>query len=158
LDEILGQRRNVSPLPLVELVLAVLDVIEEVELAEVAGAALGPTARVTAVTGEGRVPAQQDVHHHPQAPQVTPLVVLEVVLGVIDESLDDLRSHELGAADRSTEQRRRVGAASRVELDAGPEVKVTELHRSKSVIVHTKHILGLQIPVRDSFGVEELQS
>ena len=55
------------------------------------------------------------------------------------------------------EQRSRVGAAPRVELDAGPQVKVAQFDRSQTVAVHTEDVLRLQISVSDPLGVEELQ-
>ena len=55
------------------------------------------------------------------------------------------------------EQRSRVGAATRVELDAGAKVEVAEFDRSETVAVHTEDVLRLQISVSDTLGVEELQ-
>ena len=59
--------------------------------------------------------------------------------------------------DWSVEQRSRVGAATRVELNAGAEVKVAEFDRSETVAEHTEDVLRLQISVSDPLGVEELQ-
>jgi len=94
-DEILGWSGHCAPFLGVELELALLDVVEEVELTEVAGAARSPGALVATGATEGRVAAEQDVHHHAQTPEVTPLVVLEIFLGVFYEGFYDLGCHEL---------------------------------------------------------------
>ena len=113
-----------TPLLGVELELALLDVGEEVHLTVVTLPPGRPGAVLATRPTEGRVAGQKDVHHHPEAPQVTPLVILEVLLRVLDEGLHDLRSHELGAANRGQKKRRGVGAAAGVELDPGAEVEV----------------------------------
>ena len=95
-DEILGWSGHCAPLLGVELELALLDVVEEVELAEVAGPARSPGALVATGATEGRVAAEQDVHHDAQTPEVTSLVVLEIFLGVFYEGFHDLGCHELG--------------------------------------------------------------
>ena len=53
-----------------------------------------PSALAAAVATEWRVAAQEDVHDDAEAPEVAPLVVDKVALGVIHEGLDDLRRHE----------------------------------------------------------------
>ena len=94
-DEILGRSGHAAPLLAVKLELALLDVVEEVELAEVAGPARSPGALVAAGAAEGRVAAEEDVHHDAQAPQVATLVVLEILLRLFDEGFDNLGCHEL---------------------------------------------------------------
>ena len=44
-----------------------------------------------------RVAADEDVGHQPEALEVTPLVVHQVLLAVLYEGLHHLRGHELGA-------------------------------------------------------------
>ena len=63
------------------------------------------------VAREGRVSAEEYVHSNAQAPEVAPLVVVEVLLGVLDEGLHNLRSHELCAAHRGVEEGRGVRAS-----------------------------------------------
>ena len=45
-----------------------------------------------------------------------------------------------------------------MELNPRAEVKVAQLDRGEPVVVHAKHILGLEVPVGNPFRVEELQS
>ena len=45
-----------------------------------------------------------------------------------------------------------------MELNPRAEVKVAQLDRGEPVAVHAKHILGLEVPVRNPFRVEELKS
>merc|ERR1719431_499213 len=92
-----------------EFKLAVLDVVEEVYLAAVTGASLGPPALLATRPTEGRVAAEQDVHHHSKTPQVTPFVI----------------------------------------------IKVTKLDWSETVIVHTEDILGLEVTMGDTLGVQK---
>ena len=157
-DEILGLRRDVSPLLGVKLELSLLNVGEEVHLAVVTLTPGRPGAVPATRPTEGRVAGQQDVHHHPEAPEVAPLVVLEVLLRVLDEGLHNLRGHELSAAHRGEEQGRGVGAAAGVELDSRPEVEVAELDRGEPVPVHAQHVLGFEVSVCNPFGVKKLQS
>ena len=49
---------------------------------------------------------EEDVGHHPKAPQVAPLVVRQVLLAVLDEGLHYLWGHELGAPHRGQQHRR----------------------------------------------------
>ena len=147
-----------APLLGVKLELALLDVGEEVHLTVVTLTPGRPGAVLATRPTEGRVAGQKDVHHHPEAPQVAPLVILEVLLRVLDEGLHDLGSHELGAANRGQEKRRGVGAAAGVELDPGAEVEVTQLDRGEPVPVHAQHVLGLEITMRDPLGVKKLES
>lgn len=147
-----------SPLLGVKLKLSLLDVGEEVHLTVVTLAAGRPGTVLATRPTEGRVAGQKDVHHHPEAPKVTPLVILEVFLRVLDEGLHDLRSHKLGAAHRGQEQRRSVGAAAGVELDPGSEVEIAKLDRGEPVLVHAQNVLGLEISMGDTLGVEKLES
>ena len=43
---------------------------------------------------------EEDVGHHPKAPQVAPLVVHQVLLAVLDEGLHHIWGHKLGAPHR----------------------------------------------------------
>ena len=74
--------------------MTVLDGVEEELLAGIARLTLIPTALTATIARERGVAAQQDVHDDPQGPQVAPLVVGQVTLGVVHEGLDDLGSHE----------------------------------------------------------------
>ena len=156
-DEILGRSGHRAPLSRVELELALLDVGEEVELAPVALASRRPGALLATGAAEGRVAAEQDVHHDAQAPEVTTLVVLEVLFGVFYEGFNNLGCHELGGANRSQEQRSGVRTSAGVELYAGAKIKVAKFDGSESVSVDTEDILGLEVSVSDTLGVEKLQ-
>ena len=63
------------------------------------------------VAREGRISAEENVHSNAQAPEVAPLVVVEVLLGVLDEGLHNLRSHKLCAAHRGVEKGRGIRAS-----------------------------------------------
>ena len=89
---------------------------------------------------------------------LTSLVIFEVILSVVDEGLHDLRGHKLCTSNWCEQQRRCIGAATRMELNPRAEVKVAQLDRGEPVAVHAKHILGLEVPVRNPFRVEELES
>merc|ERR1712154_351099 len=89
-DEILGWPGHSAPFLAVKLKLPLLDVVEEVELAEVTGPSRSPGALVAAGATEGRVAAEQDVHHHTQAPQVATLVILEIFLRVFYEGFHEI--------------------------------------------------------------------
>ena len=158
LDEILGLGGDVRPVLVRELKLPLLDVFEQLQLTIITLAAVRPgTFSVTPPT-EGRIARQKDVHHHPQAPEVAPLVIIEVILRVLNEGLHYLRGHELCAAHRGHQERRGLRAASGVEPRSGAQVKVTELDRSEPISVHTQHVLWLEITMSDSLGVEKLKS
>jgi len=103
-----------------------LNVVKQVELAVLTVSSLRPATVLPAGATEGRVATQEDVHCDAQGPEVAPFIVLEILVSVLDEGLHNLRGHELSRADWSVEQRSCVGAATRVELDAGPEVKITQ--------------------------------
>ena len=55
-----------------------------------------PSALCSTVAAKWWIAAQEDVHDDAQAPQITPLVVDQIPLGVIHEGLNNLRGHELG--------------------------------------------------------------
>ena len=74
-----------------------LDVVKQSPLTLLAAASLVPAAHLAAGSGEGRVAAEEDVGHHPEAPEVAPLVVHQVLLAVLDEGLHHLWGHKLGA-------------------------------------------------------------
>lgn len=52
---------------------------------------------------------------------------------------------------------RRIGQV-RGELDAGAEIKVTDLDWRQLVLAHAQNILRLQVPVRDPLLVQKVQS
>lgn len=156
-DEILGRSGHRAPFSRVKLELPLLYVGEEVELAAVALSSRRPGALLPAGPAEWRVAAEQDVHHDAEAPEVTTLVVLEVLLGVFYEGFNNLWCHELCRANRSEEQRSGVRTSAGVELDAGAKIKVAKFYWSESVSVDTEDILWLEVPVSNTLGVEELQ-
>ena len=43
---------------------------------------LVPAAALAAGAGEGRVAAKEDVLHHPEAPEVAPLIVNQILIAV----------------------------------------------------------------------------
>ena len=45
-----------------------------------------------------------------------------------------------------------------MEPRSGAQVKVAELDRGEPVPVHAQHVLGLEITMSDSLGVEKLES
>ena len=94
-DQVLGLGGDVAPLRLREHELSVLgedienltatakshcpgpylDTVEEAALTLVAESSLVPAAALAAGAGEGRVAAEEDVGHYPEAPEVSPLIV-----------------------------------------------------------------------------------
>ena len=158
LDEILGLGGDVRPVLVRELELPLLDVFEQLQLTIITLATVSPGAFSVTPPTEGRIARQKDVHHHPQAPEVAPLVIIEVILRVLNEGLHYLRGHELGAAHRGHQERRGLRAASGVEPRSGAQVKVTELDRGEPISVHTQHVLWLEITMSDSLRVEKLES
>ena len=105
-DQVLRLGGDGGPVPLREVEEPFLNSLEKIELALIAGSARSPIAiaDTTTVSAEWWVSAEQDVHHNSQAPKVASLVIFEVVLCVIDESLHDFWSHELCRTDRSQQQ------------------------------------------------------
>ena len=93
-DEVFSLIGDVLPLGLRKVEMTVLDGVEEELLAGIARLTLIPTALTATIARERGVAAQQDVHDDPQGPQVAPLVVGQVTLGVVHEGFDDLGSHE----------------------------------------------------------------
>ena len=57
-----------------------LDVVKQSPLTLLAAASLVPAAHLAAGPREGGVAAEEDVGHHPDAPEVVPLVVHQVLL------------------------------------------------------------------------------
>ena len=105
-DQVLRLGGDGGPVPLREVEEPFLNSLEKIELALIAGSARSPIAiaDTTTVSAEWWVSAEQDVHHNSQAPKVASLVIFEVVLCVIDESLHNFWSHELCRTDRSQQQ------------------------------------------------------
>ena len=105
-DQVLRLGGDGGPVPLREVEEPFLNSLEKIELALIAGSARCPIAiaDTTTVSAKWWVSAEQDVHHNSQAPQVASLVIFEVVLCVIDESLHNFWSHELCRTDRSQQQ------------------------------------------------------
>ena len=105
-DQVLRLGGDGGPVPLREVEEPFLNSLEKIELALIAGSARCPIAiaDTTTVSAEWWVSAEQDVHHNSQAPKVASLVIFEVVLCVIDESLHNFWSHELCRTDRSQQQ------------------------------------------------------
>ena len=62
-----------------------LDVVKQSPLTLLAAASLLPATNLAAGSVEGWVPAEEDVGYHPEAQQVTPLVVHQILLAVLDE-------------------------------------------------------------------------
>ena len=108
-DQVLRLGGDGGPVPLREVEEPFLNSLEKIELALIAGSARSPIAiaDTTTVSAEWWVSAEQDVHHNSQAPKVASLVIFEVVLCVIDESLHNFWSHELCRTDRSQQQLKR---------------------------------------------------
>ena len=105
-DQVLRLGGDGGPVPLREVEEPFLNSLEKIELALIAGSARSPIAiaDTTTVSAKWWVSAEQDVHHNSQAPKVASLVIFEVVLCVIDESLHNFWSHELCRTDRSQQQ------------------------------------------------------
>ena len=105
-DQVLRLGGDGGPVPLREVEEPFLNSLEKIELALIAGSARCPIAiaDTTTVSAKWWVSAEQDVHHNSQAPKVASLVIFEVVLCVIDESLHNFWSHELCRTDRSQQQ------------------------------------------------------
>ena len=57
-----------------------LDVVKQSPLTLLAAASLLPATNLAAGSGEGRVAAEEDVGHHPEAPEVVSLVVHQVLI------------------------------------------------------------------------------
>ena len=45
-----------------------------------------------------------------------------------------------------------------MELDTGSEVEIAKLDRGEPVLVHAQNVLGLEISMGDTLGVEKLES
>ena len=105
-DQVLRLGGDGGPVPLREVEEPFLNSLEKIELALIAGSARSPIAiaDTTTVSAKWWISAEQDVHHNSQAPKVASLVIFEVVLCVIDESLHNFWSHELCRTDRSQQQ------------------------------------------------------
>ena len=136
---------------------ALLNVVEEVDLAKITGSSLSPAALFATRPTKGRVATEQDVHHHSKTPQVTPLVILEVILRILNKSLNNLWSHKLCASNWCKEQWSGVGTTTRVELDAGAKIKVAEFDWRKTIIVDTENIFGLEVSMSNTLGVEKFK-
>ena len=108
-DQVLRLGGDGGPVPLREVEEPFLNSLEKIELALIAGSARSPIAiaDTTTVSAKWWVSAEQDVHHNSQAPKVASLVIFEVVLCVIDESLHNFWSHEFCRTDRSQQQLQR---------------------------------------------------
>ena len=149
--------RDLSPVLLRELKLSLLDVVEKVQLTKLTISPLGPTTLFPTGPTKGRVATEQDVHHHSKTPQVTPLVILEVILSILNKSLNNLWSHKLCASNWCKEQWSGVGTTTRVELDAGAKIKVAEFDWRKTIIVDTENIFGLEVSMSNTLGVEKFK-
>ena len=65
-----------------------------------------------------RVDAEKVADHYPEAPEVAPLVVHQILVTVRVEGLHTLGRHELRAVQEHEQQRRGLRAPARVELAA----------------------------------------
>ena len=145
---------DVAPVLLWEGDLPLADVLEQHLLALLTVLSSLPTAVEAAVTGEWRIPTEEDVHDDPQTPHVARLVVAHQVLVLVvtvekivthDEGVDHLGRHVLETADRREEVRCGDGDVGGV----GAEVKITEFHRAGRVRVDTEDVVRLDVSVSD---------
>ena len=113
-----------------------LDVIKKSPLTPITVQVLRPLALLVTGAVEGRVAAEEDVDHHPETPEVTLLVVHQILIAVLNVDLHHLRRHELWGPHRAAQDRRGVRPAPGGELDGGAQPEVTELHRDQVVLVH----------------------
>merc|ERR1712001_815813 len=160
LDEVLCLGGDGGPVLVGEHEASLLDAGEKPLLAIGARLPPIPSAVEAAVASKGGVAAQEDVHDHPQAPEVALLVVADalvvvVVVVVNQEGVNNLRGHVLQTSPRAEKGWGDGG----VNADrCGAEVKITKLDRTRRVAVHAKNVVRLEVPVRDALLVQVLQS
>ena len=114
-DQVLGLGGDVAPLGLREHELSILvkdienltaashcqgpylDAVEEAALTLVAESSLVPAAALAAGAGEGRVPAKENVDHHPKALEVAPLIVNQILIAVLDDTTSEVMYFQDGS-------------------------------------------------------------
>ena len=158
-DEVLGGGGDGGPGEAREAKVASRDGGQQLALALGAAGALLPAAvDGGAGGGEGGAARQQDVQQHPQAPQVAGLgvaqgsfAVVEVVFVREQESVDDLRSHELEAANGAEQA---VGGVCTGKLRSRAKIKVTQFDGARRLRADAEHVFGFDVTMGNSKAVQ----
>jgi len=139
---------DASPFLVGKLVSTLLNTGEEQLLTGLTIFSSTPTAIGAAVSIEGRITAEQNVHNNTETPEIATFVV---IIGLANESLDHFRRHKLGAAHRCQKLRRCHRTRQRVvELDTRSKIEVTYLDWRQLVRIYAQEVLGLEISMSNT--------
>jgi len=148
-DQIFRVLGDASPLLVGELVSALLNTGEEQLLTGLTVLSPAPSTIGAAVSIEGRITAEQNVHNNAETPKIATFVV---IIGLADESFNYFRRHELGAAHRCQKLRRCHRTRQRVvKLDTWSKIKVAYFDRRQLVRIHAQEVLGLEISMSNTW-------